>query len=139
MGEMTSGEMKFHLQCEALLNTLPEPEFRQLVVEAILVLILVVEHSVVPYLGGIIKVEDIVNTANSVFLADQATQEGDATLCCLKSPQQPEVCGGVRGVCGHFYDSAPSGTFGTMSYLVRASCLVIDTISGDGDVECNMM
>jgi hypothetical protein len=34
--------------------------FRQLVVEAILVLILVVEYSVVPYLGGAIEVERIV-------------------------------------------------------------------------------
>ena len=29
--EMTSGEIKFHLHCEALLNTVPDPAFRQLV------------------------------------------------------------------------------------------------------------
>ena len=26
--EMTSGEMKFHLECEALLNLVPQPEYR---------------------------------------------------------------------------------------------------------------
>ena len=49
--EMTSGEMKFHLRCEALLNCVPEPGFRQLVVESLLILILCVEHGVVPFLG----------------------------------------------------------------------------------------
>ena len=31
--EMTSGELKFHLRCEALINSVPDPGLRQLVVE----------------------------------------------------------------------------------------------------------
>ena len=58
--EMTSGEMKFHLTCESVLNLIPEPEFRQLVVEALLILVLAVEYSVVPHLGGTVRVEQIV-------------------------------------------------------------------------------
>ena len=42
--EMTSGEMKFHLTCEAVLNTILTPEFRQLVVEAIMLLTLMVNY-----------------------------------------------------------------------------------------------
>jgi hypothetical protein len=43
--------------------------FRQLVVEAILVLILVVEYSVVPYLGGAIEVERIVRQVHACILS----------------------------------------------------------------------
>eukprot|EP00092_Neocalanus_flemingeri_P040364 GFUD01043962.1.p1 GENE.GFUD01043962.1~~GFUD01043962.1.p1 ORF type:complete len:1237 (+),score=200.38 GFUD01043962.1:169-3879(+) len=134
--EMTSGEMKFHLRCEALLNTVPEPEFRQLVVEAILILILSVEHSVVPYLGGVIIVDDIVRTANLIFLKDQEHQQGDATLCCS---EEPGKCEGEAGICVHFYDSAPSGPYGTMSYLVRATCKQLNTIPDDGEIDCTLM
>jgi hypothetical protein len=35
---------------------------------------------------------------------------------------QPGKCGGAAGICSLFYDSAPSGTYGTISYLVRAAC-----------------
>ncbi len=42
---------------------------------------------------------------------------------------QPGKCGGAAGICSLFYDSAPSGTYGTISYLVRAACrLVLETI-----------
>ena len=58
--------------------------FRQLVVEAILVLILIVEYNVVPYLGGVIKVEHIVNQANIIFLEDQRAIKGDSNICCLE-------------------------------------------------------
>ena len=126
--EMTSGEIKFHLHCEALLNTVPEPAFRQLVVEAILVLILVVEYKVVPYLGGVININDIVRSANQMFLEDPETEIPEAGRC-----------GGEGGLCLHFYDSAPTGPYGTFSYLVRAVCNQLNTIPDSGDIDCNTM
>lgn len=68
---MTSGELKFALRVETVLNTIPQPEYRQLVVEALMVLTLVVEHNLVTYLGETIFVEHIVHTANKIFLQDQ--------------------------------------------------------------------
>ena len=132
--EMTSGEIKFHLHCEALLNTVPEPAFRQLVVEAILVLILVVEYKVVPYLGGVININDIVRTANHIFLSDPDTE-----LHCCPPEGGTGQCGGENGLCLHFYDSAPTGPFGTFSYLVRAVCDQLNTIPDTGDIDCNTM
>ena len=134
--EMTSGEMAFHLRCEALLNAVQEPEFRQLVVEAILVLVLVVEHGVADHLGGVIRVEEMVREANTLFLADQAGQGGDATLCCTS---QRGTCGGADSICQHFYDSAPSGPWGTMAYLVRATCARLNCIPEDGEIDCSIM
>ena len=83
--EMTSGEMKFHLRCEALLNCVPEPGFRQLVVETILILILCVEHGVVPFLGSIINIDDVVREANKIFLEDMRLRGG---LCCSEGADQ---------------------------------------------------
>ena len=136
--EMTSGEMKFHLRCETMLNTIPEPEFRQLVVEAITVLILMVDCKVAQYLGGVIRIEDIVHEANRVFLEDQKTSEGGSAKKCCAGISVGNVCGSA-GVCNYFYDSAPSGNFGTMSYLVRGMCSVLGEIPGQGDMDCNMM
>lgn len=69
--EMTSGELKFALAVETVLNTIPQPEYRQLVVEALMVLTLVTEYNIVPSLGGLIEVEHLVHKANAIFLEDQ--------------------------------------------------------------------
>ncbi|XP_022091579.1 probable phosphorylase b kinase regulatory subunit alpha isoform X2 [Acanthaster planci] len=186
--EMTENEFKFALQVETALNRIPQPEFRQLVVEALMVLSLVVENDWLSNLGAIIQVEGLVIEANEIFLRDQRRKrlrtksmdasaqtnlkptfpsseglqraeakgtslgpdaqssaapssrlrrsrsssvgfemqemevKGDATLCCAVDQPRPTplACGGVAGICCHFYDSAPSGIYGTMAYLAKA-------------------
>ena len=68
---MTPGELKFALQVEQVLNSIPQPEYRQLVVEALMVLTLLVEYNAVSNLGGVINVEQLVHKAYSLFLEDQ--------------------------------------------------------------------
>lgn len=68
---MTPGELKFALAVETVLNTIPQPEYRQLIVEALMVLTLVSEYNVSPTLGGIIEVEFLVHVANELFLENQ--------------------------------------------------------------------
>lgn len=68
---MTSGELKFALEVETVLNSIPQPEYRQLIVEALMVLTLVAEHNVVASLGGLVAVEQLVHKANAIFLEDQ--------------------------------------------------------------------
>ncbi|CAH0717291.1 unnamed protein product, partial [Brenthis ino] len=126
--EMTSGELKFALAVETVLNSIPQPEYRQLVVEALMVLTLVVEYKAAIHLGEMITVEHLVHKANQIFLEDQIRCAGDATLCCAKAGAGAAggagggalVCGGAGGVCQLLYDSAPSGRYGTMTYLARA-------------------
>ncbi|XP_043674732.1 probable phosphorylase b kinase regulatory subunit alpha isoform X2 [Vespula pensylvanica] len=143
--EMTPGELKFALAVETVLNTIPQPEYRQLVVEALMVLTLVTEHNAVASLGGLIAVEHLVHKANAIFLEDQMKVDGDATLCCAKPKEQREttalgnlLCGGAAYVCQHFYDSAPSGSFGTMTYITRAVASLLDCLPKDGDIECSI-
>jgi Phosphorylase b kinase C-terminal domain len=68
---MTPGELKFALAVETVLNSIPQPEYRQLIVEALMVLTLLTEHNVASTLGGILAVENLVHKANQIFLEDQ--------------------------------------------------------------------
>lgn len=69
---MTPGEIKFSVHVETVLNRVPQPEYRQLLVEAILVLTMLAEVDI-PSIGSIVHVEKIVHTANDMFLKDQAS------------------------------------------------------------------
>ncbi|XP_028397532.1 phosphorylase b kinase regulatory subunit alpha, liver isoform-like [Dendronephthya gigantea] len=119
--EMTPGEMKFALRVESALNCIPQPEYRQLMVEALMILSLIVETYPDQKLGEIVAVDEIVREAHTLFLHDQVKERGDASLCCCASSRENQVdCGGSAGICKHFYDSAPSGRYGTMTYFSQA-------------------
>ncbi|XP_066455931.1 phosphorylase b kinase regulatory subunit alpha, liver isoform isoform X3 [Eleutherodactylus coqui] len=108
--EMTACEIKFAVHVESVLNHVPQPEYRQLLVEAIHVLTMVSDMDV-ESIGGIILVDRLVHMASDLFLQDQkALGAGDFYL-----DQDP-----ATGICNFFYDSAPSGAFGTMTYLTKA-------------------
>ena len=144
--EMTPGELKFALEVETALNTIPQPEYRQLVVEALMVLTLVTEHNMIASLGDIICVEHLVHKANQIFLEDQRKVNGDATLCCAKSKDDSGstpyasglLCGGAAYICQHLYDSAPSGSYGTMTYIAKAVASVLNCLPKHGDNECTI-
>uniref|UniRef100_A0A147BPY0 Phosphorylase b kinase regulatory subunit n=2 Tax=Ixodes ricinus TaxID=34613 RepID=A0A147BPY0_IXORI len=120
--EMTSGELKFALEIEHVLNSIPQPEFRQLNVEAMMVLTLLAEHNVVTFINKVINVDELVRSAYKMFLEDQKRCKGDATLCCANDGDTTSKtnCNKVANICEHFYDSAPSGCYGTMTYLIKA-------------------
>ncbi|XP_063707361.1 probable phosphorylase b kinase regulatory subunit alpha isoform X2 [Culicoides brevitarsis] len=141
--EMTSNELKFALEVETALNTIPQPEYRQLVVEALMVLTLVTEHNITNNLGDIICVEHLVHKANQLFLEDQKKVNGDATLCCAKDTRETTaqghlLCMGAAYICSHFYDSAPSGSYGTMTYIAKAVACVLDCMPKSKDNDCTV-
>jgi len=77
--QMTPSEIKFSVHVETVLNRVPRPEYRQLLVEAILVLSLLADVDV-PSIGSIIAVETVVQHANLLFLQDQVSRgQGGAT------------------------------------------------------------
>lgn len=67
---MTPGEIKFSVHVETVLNRVPQPEYRQLLVEAILVLTMLADVEI-ESIGSIIHVEKIVHIANDMFYKDQ--------------------------------------------------------------------
>ncbi|KAM8899036.1 phosphorylase b kinase regulatory subunit alpha, skeletal muscle isoform 4-T4 [Spinachia spinachia] len=108
--EMTPREIKFSVHVETVLNRVPQPEYRQLLVEAILVLTMLADVDV-PSIGSIIHVEKIVQLANDMFHKDQRD---------LGAEEQVLERDPSTGVCRLLYDSAPSGRFGSMTYLTKA-------------------
>ncbi|CAH8604610.1 unnamed protein product [Schistosoma rodhaini] len=139
--EMTMGEHKFALTVEHVCTMVSTPEYRQLIIETIHVLGSLMMHDVDNriFIDCIVKVEDIVEKANNLFLIDQIKYGGNATLCCAKSIKQSGItdltpsndyqtsrrqstltCHGLHNICQRFYDTPPAGKFGTMSYMVRA-------------------
>lgn len=69
---MTSGELKFALAVETVLNWIPHPEYRQLIVETLMIFALYAENDIAPRPShGIITIEDFVHKANELFLQDQ--------------------------------------------------------------------
>nr|XP_027199784.1 probable phosphorylase b kinase regulatory subunit alpha [Dermatophagoides pteronyssinus] len=143
--EMTAGELKFALQAEQVLNSIPQPEYRQLIVEALMVLTMLVENSPTINLGNVINVEQLVHRANQLFLSDQLEFGGDAILCCAHNDdngnEQSSMrydCSGAAKICQHFYDSAPSGNYGTMIYLIRSTIESFDCFSNHDSFDCKI-
>ncbi|CAH8566035.1 unnamed protein product [Schistosoma margrebowiei] len=138
--EMTMDEHKFALTVEHVCTMVSTPEYRQLIIEAIHVLGSLMMHDVDNriFIDCIVKVEDVVEKANNLFLIDQIKYGGNATVCCAKPMKQSGVtdstpsnnnqarkqstltCNGLHNICQRFYDTPPAGKFGTMSYMVRA-------------------
>uniref|UniRef100_A0A452IUF0 Phosphorylase b kinase regulatory subunit n=1 Tax=Gopherus agassizii TaxID=38772 RepID=A0A452IUF0_9SAUR len=108
--EMTPCEIKFAVHVESVLNHVSQPEYRQLLVEAILVLTLLSDIEVTS-IGGIIHVDRIVHVANDLFLQEQKSLGGNDDFL------ERDL---ATGICHFFYDSAPSGAYGTMTYLTKA-------------------
>ncbi|XP_041820511.1 phosphorylase b kinase regulatory subunit alpha, skeletal muscle isoform isoform X2 [Chelmon rostratus] len=120
--EMTPGEIKFSVHVETVLNRVPQPEYRQLLVEAILVLTMLADVEI-PSIGSIIHVEKIVHLANDMFYKDQRDLGAEEHML----ERDPST-----GVCRLLYDSAPSGRFGSMTYLTKAVAVYVQDFLPSG-------
>lgn len=122
--ENTSGEVKFALKVEEELNKILYPEYRQLVVEAMMVLSLILERDAKYSVNRMLKLDEIVTNANRIFLAQQKSENGDSNLCCAGNEndnvKESSKCGASCGICRYFYDSPPSGSYGTMTYMTHS-------------------
>ncbi|XP_075948474.1 phosphorylase b kinase regulatory subunit alpha, skeletal muscle isoform isoform X2 [Anarhichas minor] len=120
--EMTPREIKFSVHVETVLNRVPQPEYRQLLVEAILVLTMLADVDI-PSIGSIIHVEKIVHLANDMFHKDQRDLGAEEHIL----ERDPST-----GVCRLLYDSAPSGRFGSMTYLTKAVAVYVQDFLPSG-------
>ncbi|KAM3865333.1 phosphorylase b kinase regulatory subunit alpha, skeletal muscle isoform-like [Diretmus argenteus] len=124
--EMTPMEIKFAVAVETVLNWVPQPEYRQLLVEAILVLTLLTEVEM-DNMAAVISIDQIVQQASHMFYQDQKDLGAEENLL------EKDVS---TGICRLMYDSAPSGRFGTMTYLSKAVTSYVQDYLPDG--ACNI-
>uniref|UniRef100_A0A3P8QI08 Phosphorylase b kinase regulatory subunit n=1 Tax=Astatotilapia calliptera TaxID=8154 RepID=A0A3P8QI08_ASTCA len=120
--DMTPGEIKFSVHVETVLNRVPQPEYRQLLVEAILVLTMLADVDI-QSIGSIIHVEKIVHLANDMFDKDQRDLGAEEHIL----ERDPST-----GICRLLYDSAPSGRFGSMTYLTKAVAVYVQDFLPSG-------
>ena len=64
---MTAGEMKFAVLVENIFNNIPQPEYRQLMVECLMVLTMLVDPFKTEYISENLDVDEIVQKANEIF------------------------------------------------------------------------
>uniref|UniRef100_A0A3Q2X9X9 Phosphorylase b kinase regulatory subunit n=1 Tax=Haplochromis burtoni TaxID=8153 RepID=A0A3Q2X9X9_HAPBU len=108
---MTPGEIKFSVHVETVLNRVPQPEYRQLLVEAILVLTMLAD----------VDIQTKAGCSSSIVLqrdlgAEEHILERDPST----------------GICRLLYDSAPSGRFGSMTYLTKAVAVYVQDFLPSG-------
>lgn len=84
--QMTAGEIKFAVQVESVLNHVPQPEYRQLLVETLMVLGMVADVDV-DNIGSIIHVDRILHLANDFFLNDQVMKANEMKKTADESSQ----------------------------------------------------
>ncbi|KNC83173.1 hypothetical protein SARC_04559 [Sphaeroforma arctica JP610] len=124
--EMTAGELKFALRVESMLNCIVSAEYRQLTVEVLMLLSFIMEENPSWSVSHVIDLDAIVAHAVSLF---------DEDLCAYDFNHENDMVGlGVKAGGGKpgvdtgdgdwrltlFYDNAPSGRHGTMTYLAKA-------------------
>uniref|UniRef100_A0AC35TID0 Phosphorylase b kinase regulatory subunit n=1 Tax=Rhabditophanes sp. KR3021 TaxID=114890 RepID=A0AC35TID0_9BILA len=125
--EMTQREIKFSLQVEHILNQIVEPEYREVLVEALTLLghldTLIQD---VPKINcrEPFELDRIIRIANALFIEHNRELDTIVMECCGSN----NLCDGARGVCLYFYDSAPAGEFGTAHYMIKA---LMDLFSPD--------
>ncbi|CAB3403432.1 unnamed protein product [Caenorhabditis bovis] len=122
--EMTRREIKFALEVEEALNRIVEPEYRELVIEALWLIgrlekLVLMEQPNVPR-DRPLDVDAVLHLANQIFVEHNKQMETIVMECCASSNPNHTRCDGARGICKHFYDSAPAGEYGTCHYIIRA-------------------
>ncbi|KAI3387343.1 hypothetical protein SNEBB_003865 [Seison nebaliae] len=120
--EMTKSEIKFALAVADILNKIQSPVYRQFIVEALTLL----THLFISFDKHdderFFELDTIVREGNRIFVAEQLKASVDKSnhICCANDNSEFH-CKKIEGMCRHFCDSAPSGRYGTISFLLKAS------------------
>lgn len=69
--KMTAGELKFALHVENILSTVSQPEYRQLLVESLMILTMLVEYEPRCRFDRPVDIRALVLKAYALYLADQ--------------------------------------------------------------------
>ena len=87
---MTQDELKFDLKVEEVFSRIAEPEYRQVLIEALMVLANLVEHHYNYHISTVVQVENLARHANHLFLMDLSA----------KNPSYPydKLSVGIKGM-----------------------------------------
>ncbi|CAB4022984.1 Hypothetical predicted protein [Paramuricea clavata] len=114
MDEMTEGEKNFALKVEEFLSSVPKPEYRQLLVELLMVIATVLERNKELKFHVTIKLDELVNGAMELFAGETGKEQST------------------------FYSTPASGAFGTTTFFARTivNQLLKESVNVEVDAEC---
>ena len=120
--QCTPNEIQFSLIIENCLNSIKSPEYRQMIVEVIVLFCSIALTSKISWIGDSenhnnFDMDKILKKSEKIFCQDQLTLGAD--------DQFLQKCGSILREDGvemsyQFMDSAPSGKYGTLTYIARA-------------------
>uniref|UniRef100_A0A3P9N5Z1 Phosphorylase b kinase regulatory subunit n=1 Tax=Poecilia reticulata TaxID=8081 RepID=A0A3P9N5Z1_POERE len=113
LSDMTMYEMNFSLLVEDTLKNIVLPEYRQIIVELLMVVAVVLERNPELEFGDKVDLDSLVKEAFNDFQRDRSRVEG------MEKQDDMEV----------FYNTPPLGKRGTSSYLTKA--VMIQLLQGD--------
>ncbi|PWA18849.1 hypothetical protein CCH79_00004797 [Gambusia affinis] len=113
LSDMTMYEMNFSLLVEDTLKNIVLPEYRQIIVELLMVVAIVLERNPELEFGDKVDLDSLVKEAFNDFQRDRSRFEG------MEKQDDMEV----------FYNTPPLGKRGTSSYLTKA--VMIQLLQGD--------
>ncbi|XP_038123263.1 phosphorylase b kinase regulatory subunit beta isoform X2 [Cyprinodon tularosa] len=113
LSDMTMYEMNFSLLVEDTLKNIVLPEYRQIIVELLMVVAVVLERNPELEFGEKVDLDSLVKEAFNDFQKDRSRFEG------MEKQDDMEV----------FYNTPPLGKRGTSSYLTKA--VMIQLLQGD--------
>ncbi|KAM9410362.1 phosphorylase b kinase regulatory subunit beta isoform 3-T4 [Pholidichthys leucotaenia] len=113
LSDMTMYEMNFSLLVEDMLKNIVLPEYRQIIVELLMVVSIVLERNPELEFGDKVELDSLVKAAFNDFQKDRSHFEG------MEKQDDMEA----------FYNTPPVGVRGTSSYLTKA--VMIQLLQGD--------
>ncbi|XP_064193280.1 phosphorylase b kinase regulatory subunit beta isoform X1 [Anguilla rostrata] len=113
LSDMTMYEMNFSLLVEDMLKNIVLPEYRQIIVELLMVVSIVLERNPELEFQETVDLDRLVKDAFNDFQSDRSRLEG------VEKQDEMEA----------FYDTPPLGQRGTSSYLTKAVMIVL--LQGD--------
>ena len=95
---MTPGELKFALHVENILSTVSQPEYRQLLLESLMILTMVIEYEPRCRFDRPVNIRAFVIKAYALYLEDQVNRK----FLCVIPENSPESCPCALAVKGYF-------------------------------------
>ncbi|XP_034426666.1 phosphorylase b kinase regulatory subunit beta isoform X1 [Hippoglossus hippoglossus] len=128
LSDMTMYEMNFSLLVEDKLKKIVLPEYRQIIVELLMVVSILLERNPELEFSDQVDLDILVKEAFSDFQKDHSSLEGKEKQECDPSPSLPLLPLSQDGMEA-FYNTPPVGKRSTSSYLTKA--VMIQLLQGD--------
>jgi phosphorylase kinase alpha/beta subunit len=106
--EVSGQEVQFALKVEELLSSITIPEYRQVIVEMLMVVSTVLERNPEINYSSVLKLDELLEESVHLYTMDQGQEKGEGSKEAVEDD------------CAGFYALLPDGMSGSISYMAKA-------------------